>query len=251
MKKLRIAAAAVCYMVLSAGPARLDGPNALTAARGQIPTPAPGVKSVHVLSLQSATQAQRCSNSSLMAQVFADANSVRAYFAENSYGLASITGTVSGPYTITMGSTCDITGWADQADSAATAAGLNVSVYDTKVYVLPPESTALRCSPGTHRRNRIWIRDDTCDNKFNITHELGHAFGSGHASISETYMSPPVPDARQSIARQLVYGDLSSVMGGTLDGLVDAETERAMFNVAPHFNAPQKIHMGWLPASNI
>jgi len=194
-----------------------------------------------------------------MAEVFTDANSVRAYFEENSYGLASISGTVSGPYSIAVGSSCDLVGWANQADSAASSAGVSVSAYDSTVYILPPESNALKCTPGSaairrpgdRRGQRITIRENTCDSKFNIAHELGHAFGVEHASISATYALPPVPDARQTIAAQLQYGDLSSVMGGILDGLVDPETERAMFNVTTHFTAPQKIYQGWLPAGNV
>jgi len=246
MERLRVATMALVSVVLFPG----------------WQTPASGVttKSVLVLSLQSAAGAPRCSNSALRAEVFAAANSVRAYFAENSYGLASISGQVSGPYTIAVGKTCDLVGWADQADAAAAAAGVRVSDYNSTVYILPPESNALACIPGSARRalrpgdrygQRITIRENTCDSKFNIAHELGHAFGVEHASIAETYVPRPVPDVRQTIGRQLFYGDLSSVMGGILDGLVDPETERAMFNATPHFNAPQKISLGWLPASRV
>src|SRR6266404_203891 len=119
-------------------------PLSLVAGRAQSPPPQGSTaKSVLVLSLRSATQAQRCSNATLSAEVFTDANSVQAYYAENSYGRASISGTVSGPYTIAMGDTCDQVGWASQANAAATAAGVNVGAYDEKIYVLPPESIAL------------------------------------------------------------------------------------------------------------
>src|SRR5713101_2853034 len=86
----------------------------------------PTVKSVLVLSLRSATQPQRCSNATLAAEIFSDANSVQAYYTENSYGRASISGTVWGPYLIATGDTCDEVGWATQANAAATAAGVNV-----------------------------------------------------------------------------------------------------------------------------
>ena len=90
---------------------------------GQTPSRGPITKSVIVLSLRSAAQAQRCSNATLAAEVFTGANSLQAYYAENSYGLASISGTVSGPYTIAMGDTCDI----DKYESAADAAALGNS----------------------------------------------------------------------------------------------------------------------------
>ena len=216
-------------------------------------------KSVLVISLRSATQTPRCSNELLMAETFTDENSIRAYFIENSYGRASISGTVSGPYAIDVGSTCDLVGWANQGDAAAAAVGVNVGDYDSTVYILPPESNALSCIPGSsavrrpgdRRGQRITIRENTCESKLSIAHELGHAFGVEHAGVSAAYVPLPVPDARQTRASQLMYGDLSSVMGGIFDGLVDPGTERAMFNALPHFTAPQKIHLGWLPAGNV
>jgi hypothetical protein len=222
-------------------------------ARASRQSPRPGgiTRSVIVLSVRSGAQSQRCSNSTLNADVFTAPDSVRAYFNENSYGLASISGEVSGPYTIAVGDSCDLVGWADQVDAAASAAGLNVSTYDSKIYVLPPESTSLKCTPGRNARNRIWIRQDTCESKFNIAHELGHAFGANHSGIAASYAVTPVPSQMQTVERRFEYGDLSSVMGGIFDGLVDPRTERAMFNTTPHFSVPQKIDVGWLSAGNI
>ena len=81
-----------------------------------------GHRSLVVLSLRSAAEAQRCSNELLDAGIFTDARSVEAYFPEAAYGLASISGVVSGPYTITVGTTCDGKGWGAQADAAAVSA---------------------------------------------------------------------------------------------------------------------------------
>src|SRR5712691_1112247 len=154
MEKPRIATMILACVLLLCEPGR--------EGHGQTPTPGPITKSVIVLSLRSAAQAQRCSNATLAAEIFTDANSVQAYYTENSYGRASISGTVSGPYTIAMGDTCDEVGWASQANRAATAAGVNVSAYDVKAYVLPPESIGLSCSAGRFNRNAIWIREDAC-----------------------------------------------------------------------------------------
>jgi hypothetical protein len=192
------------------------------------------VKSVLVLSLRSATQPQRCSNETLAAEIFTDSNSVNAYYAENSYGRASISGTVSGPYTIAVGNTCDRNNWASQANAAATAAGVNVSANDMTAYILPPESTALGCPAGFFGGKKIWIREDACDSKMAFAHEMGHAFRAGHSHT-------PASE----------YGDLSSVMGGIFDALVNQPTYLSQFNSTPHFNAPQKIDEGWLPAGNV
>ena len=50
---------------------------------GQGQTPSPTIRQVIVLSLRSATHAQRCSNAMLEAEVFSSPQSVRAYLAEN------------------------------------------------------------------------------------------------------------------------------------------------------------------------
>lgn len=197
--------------------------------------PARETKSALVLSLRSAAQAQRCSNALLEAEVFTGPHSVRSYLEENSYGRASITGAVSGPHNITVGSACDFLRWGSQADAAAVAAGVNLGAYDLKVYVLPSETSSF-CpgAAGYMDGDQIWIRGDACDSKFVYAHEFGHSYDVWHAGT---------PGAE--------YGDLSSVMGGIFDGLVDQPTYRAMFNATPHFTAPQKLSRGWLPASNV
>lgn len=136
-------------------------------------------------------------------------------------------------------------GWADAAESAAAATGVNVGAYDSKLYILPPESTTT-CSPwgGWTEGNRVWIRDDQCDAKFILTHELGHTFGARHAGT---------PGSTNS-AR---YGDASSVMGGLLlpaDSVTRRPADPATFdlwNSMAHFNALQKIDAGWLPAHSV
>ena len=247
-----------CWVVTAIVISGCAGHRALPVA-DHAPLSSRTVRNVLVLSLRSPAQPPGCSTATLASEVFTDAKSVRAYFEENSYGCASISGMVSGPYTIAMGNTCALTGWANQADSVAMAAGVRVSDYNSIVYILPPESTDLHCTPGRNARNRIWIRADVCDSKNNIAHELGHAFGAGHSGregegVAQTDQSAAQRAGQRmeaTIDRQVEYGDLSSVMGGILDGLVDEETRRALFNATPHFTAPQKIRAGWLPAGNV
>jgi len=214
-----------------------------------------GPKSVLVLTLRSSTQTTRCTNATMSAIVFTDkrsaspySGSVAGFYSENSYGQMTISGQVSGTYPIDMTFPCTLSNmktWADAADAAATAAGVNVNAYDAKVYMLPPESTT-KCSPwgGWTEGNRIWIRDDQCDAKFILAHELGHTFGASHSSIPGS-------------TNEATYGDASSNMGGLLL-VADSVTRRPadpttlyIWNRTAHWNAPEKIDAGWLTGNSV
>jgi len=205
-------------------------------------------KSVLVLTLRSSSNTTRCTNATMSAILFTDNRSVAGYYAENSYGQMTMSGDVSGPYTVDMTLPCtqpNMQKWADAADSAAAAAGVNVNAYDAKVYMLPPESTT-KCSPwgGLVIGNRVWMRDDYSDSKHILAHELGHTFRARHTGTP-------------GFTNSATYGDASSVMGG-LVLLADSVTGRSadpatfdLWNSTAHFNAPQKIALGWLPGANV
>ena len=227
----------------------------LAAQSSNVRDRAVGPKSVLVLTLRSSTSATRCTNATMSAIVFTDkrsaspySGSVADFYSENSYGQMTMSGQVSGPYTVDMTLACTLTNmqkWADAADSGAAAAGVNVNAYDAKVYMLPPESTTM-CSPwgGWADSNRVWMRDDQCDAKFILAHELGHTLGAGHAGI---------PGSTNS-AR---YGDASSVMGGLLlpaDSVAGGPADPTtlyIWNRTAHWNAPGKINAGWLTGNSV
>src|SRR5262249_3198749 len=67
---------------------------------------------------------------------------VSDYFKENSYQQTWLTGDVVGWYTLSMGTTsCDNKLIASYANSAATAAGINLSAYTRYVYMFPSLSS--------------------------------------------------------------------------------------------------------------
>ncbi len=74
--------------------------------------------------------------------VFTDVNN---FDLENSFQQTSLTGTVTGWYTISAASTaCSYNTWAQQAETAATNAGVNLSLYPRRVCRQPVESVGER-----------------------------------------------------------------------------------------------------------
>jgi hypothetical protein len=193
------------------------GPGDLAADPvASAPTPA-GSKKVLVLLVNfSNDTSQPYTASFATGVVFSNANSVAAYYREVSWGGLSLSGDVRGWYTIAAGnSTCDPDTWANQADQAAAAAGVNLSAYDYHLYAL---SSTPACwwggyayIPGT----RAWLSGEYGMSLYVAAHELGHNFGTHHAgSYSCTENGTPVSlSANSANCSTNEYGDPNSVMG--------------------------------------
>lgn len=118
--------------------------------------------------------------------VFASTSSANAYFQEESFGIRSLvgklatTGDVFGWYTISPGSTsCDYSGWGNSARAAAQAAGVNLTGYDHVIHYFPRNSSCGWSGVGQVPGKYTWINGSGAST---ISHELGHNFGSHHAS---------------------------------------------------------------------
>jgi hypothetical protein len=158
--------------------------------------------------------------------MFSDPNgaSIDALFRETSFGNVGFSGQVAGPFTInySLASSCDIAGWANAADAAATASGINIAAYPRHLYVMPKALMNV-CGDGAGQvggsPSRAWVFNNLQNDTY--AHELGHNLNMGHASTLQSQ-----------------YGDASDDMSAGGYAL-------------RHFNAPHMEQMGWTPPSNI
>jgi len=152
-------------------------------------------------------------------------HSIDALFRETSFGNVGFSGQVVGPFAInySTASACDITSWANAADAAATASGVNISSYPRRLYVMPSTEMSVCGMQGAGQvggsPSRAWVLDYTVSDVY--AHELGHNLNMAHASTPAS-----------------VYGDVSDDMAASGYPL-------------RHFNAPHMEQMGWMPAANI
>jgi hypothetical protein len=159
--------------------------------------------------------------------MFSDPNggSIDALFRETSFGNVGFSGQVVGPFTInySTASTCDLAAWANAADAAATAAGVNLASYPRRLYVMPNNEASVCGMVGAAQvggsPSRAWVFDSTVNEVY--AHELGHNLNMAHASTLTNE-----------------YGDASDDMSAGGYPL-------------RHFNAPHMEQMGWMPSGNI
>ena len=147
---------------------------------------------------------------------FNNTNSVAAYYAASSYGQLTLTGDVFGWYTIPdTNATCATDTWASSAVAMAAAAGVTLSAYDNVVYAFPTVSSCGWAGLAQMPGNLSWLNGIGAMNLRVVAHELGHNFGTHHAST----LSCTVGGVRVSLAASAAdcstseYGDPFTVMG--------------------------------------
>ncbi|UTW13426.1 Ig-like domain-containing protein [Marinobacterium rhizophilum] len=150
---------------------------------------------------------------------------VSSFLQENSYNQTWLGGDVMGWYTVSMDgySSCP-SGYDIAADTLAEAAGHDLTQYDHRVYLLPPDS-ACNGNLATVGGNpmRAWINSGL--NFSVIAHELGHNLGLYHAHGLNCEGG-----VLESNCLGLTYGDSMDIMG----------------NEQGHMNSFAKARLGWL-----
>jgi hypothetical protein len=152
------------------------------------------------------------------------------FFRENSYQQTWLDGDVVGWLTIAMSSTvCDPNLLASQAQSAATAAGVNIANYKHLVFASPKGTCGWwGLSDVGGNPSLSWVNGAM---ELGVTaHELGHGFGLWHSHSLYCGLTSSIG----SNCSNIETGDIVDVMG-------TSETA--------HFNAFQKERLGWLNTS--
>ena len=195
-----------------------------------------GTRSVAVILVNLSDVNVPCSASDVENLMYNNAQSVRGSVEASSRGQLTFNSDtdgdtvadVFGPYSIAYSSTvCNFNAWADAADAAAQADGVNISSYQHRVYVLP-QFFELSCGwaglahVGCEPNCQSWIAD--CSTGSTYVHELGHNFGMHHAST----------DLDNNAVIDSEYGDSSCPMGAS--------------SLWTLFNAPHQDQMGWFDA---
>ncbi|SDY97595.1 hypothetical protein [Nitrosomonas halophila] len=189
---------------------------------------------VILVDLTNAKTSSYTSPSQVAGHMFTNTRSVDGLYREASWGqmrfLADTDGDgspdVFGPYTINYdNSTCSYYNWATAAEAAAEAAGVDLSLYRHRVFVLPRTAELPACSwagianVGCGTFCRAWIAGQT---GMIYAHELGHNLGMAHAGT----------DPENDSVINNVYGDYSDPM----------RTSSSSWYV---FNAAHSDQMGW------
>ena len=152
---------------------------------------------------------------------FTNSNSVAAYYQSNSWNGVSLVGNVYGWFTIPDSNTagCNYSTWASSANKAATAAGIDLSSakYEHVVYAFPSTSACGWSGLGNLPGRTSWANGSGAMSLRVVGHELGHNFGTHHASAyscTEGGLRVSL-SATTANCTSSEYGDPFTIMGNT------------------------------------
>lgn len=122
--------------------------------------------------------------------------------------------------------------WASAADAAAIAQGVDIWMYDHRIYVLPSviQSRCGWAGVGSYPGSRVWV--SLCDWIDVYAHEIGHNIYLHHASTDNNN------DGDYSDPGEYEYGDVSCLMGY-------AYRDYGVHGIR-HFNSVHKDSKNWI-----
>ena len=148
--------------------------------------------------------------------MFYNSHSVDNLYAQASFnqtGFPDTAGTVVGPVTVSKFAGCPYNSYANAADQAATNAGVDVTQYQHRIYILPGGSVSdcnwlalgVVGSYGSNSTLRSW---STVIDSSALAHELGHNKGWHHAATDGNNNGFILAESTDD-----EYGDQSGTMG--------------------------------------
>jgi chitodextrinase len=164
--------------------------------------------------------------------IFANPNSVRAYFAEESGGAVQLAGTTFDWMKIPVSnSTCDFGAWEAAGKAGLQARGVDLASYTNFMFVFPQSNACAWRGLGYVPGPTTWLNGTP--SLRTAAHELAHNFGVHHASTLRC-TSSGVRVALSTTCTRSEYGDPFTTMGA-------ASTR--------HNDTLARVQMGYLPAS--
>lgn len=226
--------------VLTADSAQFAAPTLQTGpisgfgvtATGMVTAAAYGARTVHtayLLARFASDPASPYSVTSAQATVFGATNSVAAFYRDSSDSGIILTGDILGWYTVPATSGCDWQSWSANAQAAASAAGIDMSQYQEVVVGGPYRSSCAFAGIGYVGVSGAYINGSP--SIYVVGHEIGHNFGSHHASTLRCTSGGSVVSLSASCSSD-EYGDPFSIMGGG-PRLHDAQQA---YQIAQHMN---------------
>lgn len=174
------------------------------------------------------------------AAVFTGPASLNVFEQEQSFGALALAGKVRpdgdvyGWYTIPNGTAiCDPDAWMAAANASASAASVDVTGYQHRIYVFP-RVTACAWSGAADMPGSDSFLNGTISVRV-LAHELGHNLGAEHASAVRCVDPAGVPVSFSTSCTHSEYGDPYDVMG---------TSER-------HPAAFRKAEAGFIPSSGL